>query len=288
MIRTLTSERQRPAVSTDPTNGPGPASPARATAGLIVAVAALVFVVVGIIAVAFRGSWGALRDAALAAHFDGPSADLYPFAVDGLLVVAILAAVLLRHDRGARRYTLGIIAGYTGASWVINFLHGLGMFSPDPVTHVRPGAPWYVVLVIASLVIGSIFLGSHLLVYVWRHMFPTAVHAEVPAEVFQPGTPADRGGPPVPEPPANNVEAAKLAYRHSLTPGMARLSQKALVDQFGLTKRQAGAVQSEVAHDLAGETVAAAAPEPDDEPVLYGVNGQFPGSASPVAGGTTG
>lgn len=241
------------------------------------AVAPLVVVVIGIILVAFRGSWGALRDAALACHFDRSSADLYPFAVDGLLIVAILAAVLLRHDRGARRYTLAIIAGYTGASWVLNFLHGLGQFSSDPVTHQVPGPPWYVVVIVASLVIGSIFLGSHLLVYVWRHLFPDAVPPEEAAVVGRDVPPPDHGVPPVPEPPANKVEAAKAAFRHSLTPGMARLSQKALVEQFGVTKREAGTVQFEVSREIADEAAAAAAPEPDDEPVQHGPNGRRTG-----------
>lgn len=237
------------------------------------AVVPLVVVVIGIILVAFRGSWGAMRDAALACHFDQSSATLYPFAVDGLLVVAILAAVLLRHDAGASRYTLGIIAGYTGASWLVNFLHGLGWFSADPVTHLRPVPPWYVVCVIASLVIGSIFLGSHLLVYVWRHLFPDAAPEQGPGDVYQGGTDTDRAVPPVPEPPANKYEAAKRAYRHSLTPGMARLSQKALTDQFGVSKREAGTVQSEVSQEIADEAAAADAPEPDDVPAQHTPNG---------------
>lgn len=214
--------------------------------GRAATVAALVLVVVGIIVVAFRSSWGSLRDAALAAHFDRSAADLYPFAVDGLLIVAILAAVLLRHDRRARRYCLGIIATYTGASWLVNFLHGLGLFSPDPVTHRVPGPPWYVVLVIASLVIGSIFLGSHLLVFVWRHVFPTEPMSATADTAFHPGTEADGDGTDVPEPPADNLAAARDAYRFSRRPGRRELSQANLMDQFGISKRQAAQVQSAV------------------------------------------
>lgn len=217
------------------------------------AVVPLVAVVIGIIAVAFRGSWGAMRDAALACHFDQSSADLYPFAVDGLLVVAILAAVLLRHDVGARRYTLGIIAGYTGASWLINFLHGLGTFTPDRVTGLRPVPDWPVVVVVASLVIGSIFLGSHLLVYVWRHLFPDAAPEPETAEVYQDGTDAGDDVPDVPAPPANKIEAAKLAYRHSLPEQYRTLTQPDLMSKFGLNKREAGRAQSEVKAELANE-----------------------------------
>jgi hypothetical protein len=241
------------------------------------AVLPLVLVVVGIIAVAFRGSWGALRDAAIACHFDRDSADLYPFGVDGLLVVAILAAVMLRHDKGARRYTLGIIAGYTGASWYLNFLHGLGEFAADPVTGRVPVQPWPVVVVVASLVIGSLFLGSHLLIFVWRHVFPDAAPVEVPAEVFHDGTQVGDDVPDVPAPPASNVEAAKANYRYSLAPQYKTLSQSDLMNQFGINKREAGRVQSEVKAELADEAAAAAAPEPDGGTLQHSLNGQSAG-----------
>lgn len=242
-------------------------------------VCTLVAVVVGIIAVAFRGSWGALRDAALAAHFDRDSASLYPFAVDGLLVVAIIAAVLLRHDRGARWYCLGILAGYTGASWFINFLHGLGTFTPDPVTGIRPGAPWYVVVVVASLVIGSIFLGSHLLVFVWRHLFPGIIDDAVIPETGQDGSERDGDVPDDPEPPApprDNFAAAKAAFLHSLQPGLKRLSQRDIVEQFGVSKRDAARVQREVEDELGEQFAASRGPDPDDETPPHGMNGRVP------------
>jgi hypothetical protein len=229
----------------------------------LIALSVLVSVVLGIIGVAFRGSWGALRDAALAAHFDRDAASLYPFAVDGLLVVAILAAVLLRHDRGARRYCLGIIAAYTGASWLINFLHGLGRFSPDPVTHQVPVPSWYTVLVIASLVIGSIFLGSHLLVFVWRHMFPGDVSSANLVEERRFDTPPDRDVPPVQELPADTLTVAKDAYRASLHPDMKTLSQADLVERYRITRREAARVQSEVKAELDAEDADQAPPEPE-------------------------
>lgn len=134
--------------------------------------------VVGVIAVGFRSSWGALRDAALAAHMDPGGADLYPVAVDGLVAVAIIAMLLLRRHPGPMYYCLGIIISFTGASLFLNHLHGLGWFSPDPLTEVRPAPPWPVVLVIASLVVLSIALGSHLLVMVLQHggAQPTSAH----------------------------------------------------------------------------------------------------------------
>jgi hypothetical protein len=212
----------------------------------LIAVGTLISVVVGIIAVAFRVSWGALRDAALACHFDHNAANLYPWGVDGLLIVAILAGVLLRHDRGARWYTLGIIATYTAASWIVNFLHGLGVFSPDPVTGARPVPAWPVVVVVASLVIGSIFLGSHLLIYVIRELFPTAAAGGQEGDTYRPASRSEQGDTPDTPPPADVLEAAAEAYRHSLAPGETRLSQKALVDRFRISVREARRVQAAI------------------------------------------
>lgn len=135
----------------------------RGGAGLSVGVPVIVIIGVG-----FRSSWGALRDAALAAHMDKGGADLYPVAVDGLIAVAIVALLLLRDHAGPRAYCLTIITTFTGASLLLNFLHGLGKFSPDAFG-ARPEPEWWVTAVIAGLVIGSIGLGSHLLVLVLRH-----------------------------------------------------------------------------------------------------------------------
>jgi hypothetical protein len=236
----------------------------------------LVVVVSAIIIVAFRGSWGAARDAALACHFDKTSADLYPFAVDGLIVVAIISLVLLRHDAGARRYCLGIIGGYTVASWIINYLHGLGWFAIDPATGERPVPPWPVVAVVASLVIGSIFLGSHLLVYVWRHLMPGGQADADQSPADQPVPPVALAVPAVPEPPAvppTSYEAAKLAYRESLRPDLKTLSQRAMVNRYGVTKRDASRIQAEVKAELDAELDAAGEPEGDDEPEPHTLNG---------------
>jgi DNA-binding protein HU-beta len=234
------------------------------------AIATLVAVVAGIIAVAFRGSWGALRDAALAAHFDGTGADLYPFAVDGLLIIAIIAGVLLRHDAGARRYCLGILIGYTGASWLINYLHGLGLFTADPATHVRPGPPWPVVMLIAALLIGSIFLGSHLLIFVWRHIFPDSTQAAPAVAVYQDFPPAGDDVPPVPELPLPSLDAAKFAYSQSLHPTLKPLSQAYLMNQYRLTKREAAQVQSEVKAEQAEPADVETLAETVSEPSLNG------------------
>ncbi len=240
------------------------------TTGRYAAVTALTAVVIGIIAVAFRGSWGAFRDAALACHFDQSSASLYPFAADGLIIVAILAVVLLRHERGARWYCLSIIGAYTAASLLINFLHGLGLFAVDPATGTRPVPPWGVVIVIASIVVGSIFLGSHLLVLVGRNLWP---EIEVDTEPSTAGRPAGQPGRDVPDepaPPASRYEAAVAAYKYSRRGRAQGLSQKRLVDQFGVTKREASRIQSEVNAEL-GDNPAEDEPEeaPAGQPLVF-------------------
>jgi hypothetical protein len=226
----------------------------RTTNGQLLGVAVLALAVAAIIVVAFRGSWGALRDAALAAYFDRDAADLYPYAVDGLLIIAIIAAVVLRNDRVARWYCLGIIGGYTAASLAINIMHGLGMFSVDPATGRRPVPPWPVVLLVASLVVASIFLASHLLVYVWRHLFPTGHGEAAAAEALRGATGAYDGATPRSGLPRSNVELARAAFRESLAPGRQRLSQQALASQYGVSVRQARAIQNDVQreqHELA-------------------------------------
>lgn len=269
-------------------NHAAPHEQGRPTYGRLAAVGALVAVVIGIVGVAFRGSWGALRDAALSCHLDPSSATLYPFAVDGLLIVAILAAVLLRHDDKARRYCLGIIAAYTFASWLMNFLHGLGQFALDPATNTRPVPAWPVVVVVASLLIGSIFLGSHLVVFVWRHLWPEPISSHESQQVYRDETPPGEDIPPVTPPPADQYEAAKAAYRHSLDPALKTLSQTDLMNRFGISKRQAGQVQTEVKQEPPAHTLTdlehrpewATTGPPDWQPITS-VNGHHPDGDHP-------
>jgi hypothetical protein len=218
--------------------------------GRYVGVVSLVAVLIGIIAVAFRGSWGAFRDAALACHFDRDSASLYPFAADGLIIVAIIAMVLLRHDKRARWYCLGIIGTYTSASLLINSLHGVGLFQSDPVTGTRPVPPWPVVLVVASIVVGSIFLGSHLLVLVGRHLWPDTAPEPQPEPAGQVADHRDTVVPDEPEPPATRYEAAVAAYRYSRRDGGKGTAQRDLIDRYGITKREASRVQQQVNDEL--------------------------------------
>ncbi len=281
-----------------------PVRPAQRNTGwTVLAVLAVGVLVVGIIAVGFRGSLGALRDAAIAAHIESDAARLYWIGVDGLIVVAIIAALVLRNDKAAVRYCLTIVASFTLASWLLNFLHGLGLFTPKTPGGTVPNPPWGVVLVIASLVIGTIFFGTHLLVYVLRHLFPgTPVEQEEdsPATVAESATDGDSGTPGSPPAhPAKGVQRtsdedlaerkkwAGVAYGLALDKGVT-IPKVALAEAFQISTRQAGYVRSDV--DLEREERAkrdAAAATPNAAPLTPAsvtpppsLNGSHPVSAA--------
>ncbi|WP_367321641.1 DUF2637 domain-containing protein [Streptomyces sp. HUAS ZL42] len=144
--------------------------------GRILLVAALV----GVVGMAFRVSWNALRDIANAIGADHTAATLYPFVVDGLMALALVATlVLVDQDR---RFALRVLGTYTAASLVLNYVHGL-----VPALHgasVDWGrladwdpANWALVLLATSLPVGSIYFGSDLVAKVLHHRpapIPTA------------------------------------------------------------------------------------------------------------------
>ncbi|MFF8995747.1 DUF2637 domain-containing protein [Streptomyces sp. NPDC014983] len=136
--------------------------------GRILLVAALVAVV----GMAFRVSWNALRDIAGAVGADTTAATLYPFVVDGLMALALVATLVLVGDD--RRFALRVLGTYTGASLVLNYVHGL-----VPELHGRgvdwgrladwDPANWALVLLATSLPVGSIYFGSDLVAKVLHH-----------------------------------------------------------------------------------------------------------------------
>lgn len=101
-------------------------------------------------------------------------------------------------------------------------------------------------IVIASLVIGSIFLGSHLLVHVLRYLFPGDAGDGETLEAFQLVPPVSLNGDGVPKLPPPNLDQAREAYRISLHPDLKTLSQRVLVSRYGITKKQAEQIQHEV------------------------------------------
>ncbi|MEU9220064.1 DUF2637 domain-containing protein [Streptomyces sp. NPDC048376] len=137
--------------------------------------AALVLALVAVVGMAFRVSWNALRDIAGAVGADDTAAMLYPFVVDGLMALALIATLVLA-DRD-RTFALRVLGAYTVASLVLNYVHGL-----VPELHGEGGvkvdwtrladwdpANWALVLLATSLPVGSIYFGSDLVAKVLHH-----------------------------------------------------------------------------------------------------------------------
>ncbi|MEF9524315.1 DUF2637 domain-containing protein [Streptomyces sp. RB13] len=134
--------------------------------------AALVLALVVVVAMAFRVSWNALRDIAGAIGADSTAATLYPFVVDGLMALALIATLVLAGRD--RVFALRVLAAYTIASLVLNYVHGL-----VPELHGRTvdwgrladwdPANWALVLLATSLPVGSIYFGSDLVAKVLHH-----------------------------------------------------------------------------------------------------------------------
>ncbi|MGQ4431022.1 DUF2637 domain-containing protein [Streptomyces sp. SAS_260] len=161
----------------------------------------LVFALVVVVGMAFRVSWNALRDIAHVIGADPTAATLYPFVVDGLMALALVAAlVLVGNDR---RFALKVLGTYTGASLVLNYVHGL-----VPALHgatVDWGrladwdpANWALVLLATSLPVGSIYFGSDLVAKVLHHQ---------PAPIPAPES--------IPAPVANAEESTETAMKRS-------------------------------------------------------------------------
>ncbi|MFE9928239.1 DUF2637 domain-containing protein [Streptomyces sp. NPDC005533] len=134
--------------------------------------AALVLALVVVVAMAFRVSWNALRDIATAIGADDMAATLYPFVVDGLMALALVAALVLTDE--ARRFALRVLAGYTLASLVLNYVHGLlPELHSESIGWSRLAdgdfTNWALVLLATSLPVGSIYFGSDLVAKVLHH-----------------------------------------------------------------------------------------------------------------------
>ncbi|MFB6773317.1 DUF2637 domain-containing protein [Streptomyces sp. NPDC056337] len=140
---------------------------------------ALVLALVAVVGMAFRVSWNALRDIAGAVGADATAAMLYPFVVDGLMALALIATLVLAERD--RTFALRVLGAYTVASLVLNYVHGL-----VPELHGRTvdwgrladwdPANWALVLLATSLPVGSIYFGSDLVAKVLHHR-PTPIPA---------------------------------------------------------------------------------------------------------------
>ncbi|MFE7075758.1 DUF2637 domain-containing protein [Streptomyces sp. NPDC057620] len=140
--------------------------------------------VVGLVAVvlmAFRVSWNALSDVARAIGADPTAALLYPIVIDGLMALALVATLVLTGND--RTFALRVLATYTIASLLLNYVHGL-----IPALHTESvqwgrladwdPANWALVLLATSLPVGSIYFGSDLVAKVLHHTPESADSAE--------------------------------------------------------------------------------------------------------------
>ncbi|MFI5943674.1 DUF2637 domain-containing protein [Streptomyces uncialis] len=145
--------------------------------------ALLVLALVTVVAMAFRVSWNALRDVARAIGADDTAATLYPFVVDGLMALALVATlVLVGPDR---TFALRVLGTYTLASLVLNYVHGLvPALHGDSVDWGRLAdwdpANYALVLLATSLPVGAIYFGSDLVAKILDHRPDTAPAEPVP------------------------------------------------------------------------------------------------------------
>ncbi|MFI7352722.1 DUF2637 domain-containing protein [Streptomyces avidinii] len=166
---------------------------------------ALVLALVVVVGMAFRVSWNALRDVARAIGADGTAATLYPFVVDGLMALALVAALVLTDE--ARRFALRVLAAYTLASLVLNYVHGLlPELHAESIDWTRLAdwdpANWALVLLATSLPVGSIYFGSDLVAKVLHHKPPIEPTAQESTQTTVNRSTLEQGEPPVelPEP----------------------------------------------------------------------------------------
>ncbi|WP_030561290.1 DUF2637 domain-containing protein [Streptomyces aureocirculatus] len=141
----------------------------------------LVIGLVAVVLMAFRVSWNALSDVARAIGADPTAALLYPIVIDGLMALALVATLVLTGPD--RKFALRVLAAYTIASLLLNYVHGL-----VPALHTtsiqwgrltdRAPANWALVLLATSLPVGSIYFGSDLVAKVLHHTPESADPAE--------------------------------------------------------------------------------------------------------------
>ncbi|MFJ5593602.1 DUF2637 domain-containing protein [Streptomyces noursei] len=144
----------------------------------------LVLALVAVVLLGFRVSWNALRDVAHAIGADTTAATVYPIVVDGLMALALVATLVLVGS--SRKFALRVLAGYTVASLVLNYVHGLHGVHARSVEWSRLAdwspANWALVLLATSLPVGSIYFGSDLVAKILHHRPDTT---ETPAQVPQ-------------------------------------------------------------------------------------------------------
>ncbi|MFF7440719.1 DUF2637 domain-containing protein [Streptomyces sp. NPDC008122] len=162
---------------------------------------ALVLGLVAVVLMAFRVSWNALSDVARAIGADSTAALLYPIVVDGLMALALIATLVLTGPD--RKFALRVLATYTIASLLLNYVHGLvPALHTDSIHWGRltdlDYANWTLVLLATSLPVGSIYFGSDLVAKVLHHN-PESADSPEAASDQSAGDQAPRSMPDRPE-----------------------------------------------------------------------------------------
>ncbi|MFF6790784.1 DUF2637 domain-containing protein [Streptomyces filamentosus] len=161
----------------------------------------LVIGLVAVVLMAFRVSWNALSDVARAIGADPIAALFYPIVVDGLMALALIATLVLTGP--GRTFALWVLAAYTVASLLLNYVHGLvPALHTDSVQWGRltdsKYANWALVLLATSLPVGSIYFGSDLVAKVLHH-HPESADSPNAASGQSAGDQAPRSTPDRPE-----------------------------------------------------------------------------------------
>ncbi len=146
-----------------------------------------------------------MRDIARTIGADPTAATLYPFVVDGLMALALVAALVLTGTE--RKFAQKVLAGYVTASLVLNYVHGLvPAIGAGSRVHLADWSPanWALVLLATSLPVGSIYFGSDLVAKVLHHRPDTM---EVP-QIVTNGSVSDLGQSADPAPAESAPQVA--------------------------------------------------------------------------------
>jgi hypothetical protein len=171
----------------------------------------LVIGLVAVVLMAFRVSWNALSDVARAIGADPIAALLYPIVVDGLMTLALIATLVLTGP--GRTFALWVLAAYTIASLLLNYVHGLvPALHTDSIQWGRltgqDWVNWALVLLATSLPVGSIYFGSDLVAKVLHH-HPESADSPETASAQSAGEQIPRSTPdraePAPEQPTEST-----------------------------------------------------------------------------------
>lgn len=142
-----------------------------------VALGTLISIVLG---AAFWASFPALLGAGSAVGLPDDGAYAFAIVPDVATAVALLAGVVLRHDRLARRLALASLVVFGAASATFNASAALGVTPHGLVSERVAGLPVALSLGIALTPVAGVVLASDLVVRVVANLWPTVAAVSVP------------------------------------------------------------------------------------------------------------